>query len=211
MTDPSPSLFGPSGAPDLKRALAAVRAAAERLVDVARETPCVYSYTVSEATGRDVWLKLENLQRTGSFKVRGAMNKVLSLDAEVRARGLVAASAGNHAQGVALAARKLGVKALIVMPRTTPSIKVESVRDYGVRIKLTGDTYDDAYTWAAAHAEERGMTFIHPYDDPEVIAGQGTVALEILRQHEDDIEAIFVPVGGGGLISGIALYIPKRK
>jgi threonine dehydratase len=134
-----------------------------------------------------------------------------SLSAEQRTQGVVAASAGNHAQGVALAAQKLGVKALIVMPRTTPSIKVAAVRDYGVRIKLSGDAYDEAYTWAAKYAEEKGMTFIHPYDDPLVIAGQGTVGLEILQQHEDDIEAIFVPVGGGGLIAGIAAAVKSLR
>jgi threonine dehydratase len=124
---------------------------------------------------------------------------------------VIAASAGNHAQGVALSARKLGVKALIVMPATTPSIKVESVRNLGARIKLTGDTYDDAYAWAAEHAQETGMIFVHPYDDPEVIAGQGTIGLEILREHEGDPYAIFVPVGGGGLIAGIAAAVKSER
>jgi threonine dehydratase len=182
-----------------------------RVYDVARETPLDEARRLSARLENRVWMKREDLQPVHSFKCRGAYNRISCLSKEECARGVIAASAGNHAQGVALAARKLGVKALIVMPRTTPSIKVESVRDYGVRIKLIGDTYDDAYTWAAAHAEERGMTFIHPYDDPEVIAGQGTVALEILRQHEDDIEAIFVPVGGGGLIAGIAAAVKSLR
>jgi len=206
MTDPSPSLFGPSGAPDLKRALAAVRAAAERLVDVARETPCVYSYTVSEATGRDVWLKLENLQRTGSFKVRGAMNKVLSLDAEVRARGLVAASAGNHAQGLALAAKLAGVPATIVMPESTALIKIRRTEHYGAEVVLHGATYDDAQREAHARVAAEGRTLVHPFDDADVIAGQGTVALELLAQ-VPDVEAVVVPIGGGGLIAGMALAL----
>ena len=175
------------------------------------ETPLVKAGRLSARLGNRVWMKREDLQPVHSFKLRGAYNRISGLSKEECARGVIAASAGNHAQGVALAARKLGVKALIVMPRTTPSIKVESVRDYGARIKLSGDTYDEAYTWAAAHAEEKGMTIVHPYDDPEVIAGQGTVALEILRQHEDDIDAIFVPVGGGGLIAGVAAAVKSLR
>jgi threonine dehydratase len=182
-----------------------------RVYDVARETPLVHALRLSTRLGNRVWMKREDLQPVHSFKLRGAYNRISGLSQEECARGVIAASAGNHAQGVALAARKLGVKALIVMPRTTPSIKVESVRDYGARIKLTGDTYDDANTWAAAQAEEKGMTLIHPYDDPEVIAGQGTIALEILQQHTDDIDAIFVPVGGGGLIAGIAAAVKSLR
>ena len=182
-----------------------------RVYDVATQTPLVQARRLSARLENRVWMKREDLQPVHSFKLRGAYNKISGLSKEECARGVIAASAGNHAQGVALAARKLGVKALIVMPRTTPSIKVESVRDYGARIKLTGDTYDDAYTYAAAQAQEKGMAFIHPYDDPEVIAGQGTVALEILQQHEDDIDAIFVPVGGGGLIAGIAALVKSLR
>jgi threonine dehydratase len=182
-----------------------------RVYDVATETPLVQARRLSARLDNRVWMKREDLQPVHSFKLRGAYNRISGLSKEECARGVIAASAGNHAQGVALAACKLGVKALIVMPRTTPSIKVESVRDYGARIKLTGDTYDDAYTYAAAQAEEKGMTIIHPYDDPEVIAGQGTVALEILQQHEDDIDAIFVPVGGGGLIAGIAALVKSLR
>lgn len=182
-----------------------------RVYDVAVETPLVQAQRLSVRLDNRVWMKREDLQPVHSFKLRGAYNRIAGLSEEERARGVIAASAGNHAQGVALASRKLGVKALIVMPRTTPSIKVESVRDYGARIKLSGDTYDDAYTYAAEQAKERGMTFIHPYDDPEVIAGQGTIALEILRQHEGDIDAIFVPVGGGGLIAGVAAVVKSLR
>ena len=182
-----------------------------RVYDVAQETPLVEAERLSSRLGNRVWMKREDLQPVHSFKLRGAYNKIAGLSKEDCARGVIAASAGNHAQGVALAARKLGVKALIVMPRTTPSIKVESVRDYGARIKLAGDTYDDAYVYAAAEAEKHGMTFIHPYDDPDVIAGQGTIALEILKQHEDGMHAIFVPVGGGGLIAGIAAVVKSLR
>ena len=182
-----------------------------RVYDVAQETPLEEAGHLSVRLENRVWMKREDLQSVYSFKLRGAYNRMSGLSAEQRARGVVAASAGNHAQGVALAAQKLGVKALIVMPRTTPSIKVEAVRDYGARIKLAGDAYDEAYTWAAKYAEEKGVTFIHPYDDPVVIAGQGTVGLEILQQHEDDIEAIFVPVGGGGLIAGIAAAVKSLR
>ena len=182
-----------------------------RVYDVAQKTPLEEAGRLSVRLENRVWMKREDLQSVYSFKLRGAYNRMSSLSAEQRTQGVVAASAGNHAQGVALAAQKLGVKALIVMPRTTPSIKVAAVRDYGVRIKLSGDAYDEAYTWAAKYAEEKGMTFIHPYDDPLVIAGQGTVGLEILQQHEDDIEAIFVPVGGGGLIAGIAAAVKSLR
>jgi threonine dehydratase len=182
-----------------------------RVYEVARKTPLEEAGRLSVRLENRIWMKREDLQPVYSFKLRGAYNRMSSLSAEQRAQGVVAASAGNHAQGVALAAHKLGVKALIVMPRTTPSIKVGAVRDYGVRIKLVGDAYDEAYIWAAKYAEEKGMTFIHPYDDPLVIAGQGTVGLEILQQHEDDIEAIFVPVGGGGLIAGIAAAVKSLR
>ena len=182
-----------------------------RVYEVAHETPLVEAGRLSSRLGNRVWMKREDLQPVHSFKLRGAYNKISGLSKEDCARGVMAASAGNHAQGVALAAQKLGVKALIVMPRTTPSIKVEAVRDYGARIKLAGDTYDDAYVFAAAEAEKRGMTFIHPYDDPDVIAGQGTIALEILKQHEDGLHAIFVPVGGGGLIAGIAVVVKSLR
>ena len=182
-----------------------------RVYEVASETPLVEAERLSRRLDNKVWMKREDLQPVYSFKLRGAYNKIAGLSDEQRKHGVIAASAGNHAQGVALSARKLGVKALIVMPATTPSIKVESVRNYGARIKLTGDTYDDAYTWAAAHAQEKGMVFVHPYDDPDVIAGQGTIGLEILREHAGDLYAIFVPVGGGGLIAGIAAAVKSLR
>jgi threonine dehydratase len=178
-----------------------------RVYEVASETPLVLAGQLSARLGNTVWMKREDLQPVHSFKLRGAYNKLASLSAEDCRKGVIAASAGNHAQGVALAARTRGIKALIVMPVTTPSIKVESVRQLGARIKLSGDTYDEAYTKAAEIAETRGMAFIHPYDDPLVIAGQGTIALEILREHQGDLHAIFVPVGGGGLIAGIAACV----
>jgi threonine dehydratase len=193
----------------LKRYLKLIREA--RVYDVARETPLEQAERLSQRLGNRVWMKREDLQPVHSFKLRGAYNKISGLTDEDCARGVIAASAGNHAQGVALAARKLGVKALIVMPRTTPSIKVEAVRLLGARVKLSGDAYDDAYEYAAGHAAETGMTFVHPYDDREVIAGQGTIGLEILHEHEDDIHAIFVPVGGGGLIAGVAAAVKALR
>jgi len=178
-----------------------------RVYDVAQETPLVMAERLSQRLDNRVWMKREDLQPVYSFKLRGAYNKIANLSDAECAAGVIAASAGNHAQGVALAARKRGVRALIVMPQTTPSIKVESVRRLGASISLSGDTYDEAYACASELAAEKKMTFIHPYDDPEVIAGQGTVGLEILREHSGDIHAIFVPVGGGGLIAGIAVCV----
>lgn len=178
-----------------------------KVYDVAEETPLDFAPTLSERLNNRVYLKREDLQPVFSFKLRGAYNKIASLTPEQTERGVIAASAGNHAQGVALAAKKLGIKALIVMPKTTPEIKVKSVKARGAKIVLHGDSYDDAYAHAMDLVREKGMTFIPPYDDPEVIAGQGTVAMEILRQHNADIHAIFVPVGGGGLVAGIAAYV----
>jgi threonine dehydratase len=178
-----------------------------RVYDVAVETPLELAPRLSRRLGNDVYLKREDLQPVFSFKLRGAYNKIVHLSAAERARGVIAASAGNHAQGVALAAQRLDIAALIVMPKTTPAIKVEAVRRLGAKTVLHGDSYDDAYQHALALGAEKGMTFIHPFDDPEVIAGQGTIATEILRQHADPIEAIFVPVGGGGLIAGVAAYV----
>ena len=178
-----------------------------KVYDVAVETPLDYAPTLSERLSNQVYLKREDLQPVFSFKLRGAYNKIALLSKQERANGVIAASAGNHAQGVALSAQKLGIKALIVMPETTPEIKVKSVKARGVKIILQGDSYDEAYNYAKEIAKEKGMTFVHPYDDPDVIAGQGTVGMEILRQHNGDIDAIFVPVGGGGLIAGIAAYV----
>ncbi len=193
----------------LKRYLQMIRNS--RVYEVAVNTPLVDAERLSGRLDNRVLMKREDMQSVHSFKLRGAYNRIAGLDEADCRRGVIAASAGNHAQGVALAARKLGVKALIAMPRTTPSIKVESVRHYGAQIRLVGDAYDEAYAWAAEHAREKGMTFIHPYDDPVVIAGQGTVGLEILQDHPDPIHAIFVPVGGGGLIAGIALAVKALR
>jgi len=178
-----------------------------RVYDVARETPLDEAPRLSRRLGNRVLIKREDLQPVFSFKLRGAYNKISSLSAEERARGVIASSAGNHAQGVALAAQRLGVKALIVMPKTTPAIKVDAVRTLGAEIVLHGSSYDDAKARADTLAAERGMVYVHPFDDPHVIAGQGTVADEILRQHGPDIDAIFVAVGGGGLIAGIAAFV----
>ncbi len=177
-----------------------------RVYDVAVESTLDLAPSLSRRFDNHVYLKREDKQAVFSFKLRGAYNKIYHLSEAEKARGVIAASAGNHAQGVALAAHQLKIKAVIVMPRTTPSIKVEAVRSYGARALLHGDTYDEAYEHALQLADKQRMTFIHPFDDPLVIAGQGTVGVEIARQHPDDIEAIFVPVGGGGLIAGISTY-----
>ena len=178
-----------------------------RVYEVAVKTPLEVAPVISERLGHRVLLKREDQQAVHSFKLRGAFNKIAQLsDAELK-RGVIAASAGNHAQGVALAAQRGGVKALIVMPRTTPAIKVDAVRRRGARIILHGDSYDDASAHALQLAADKGLTYVHPYDDPEVIAGQGTVGKEILEQHPEPIDAIFVPVGGGGFIAGIAVYV----
>ena len=178
-----------------------------RVYDVAVESPLDPLPRLCRRLGRPVRLKREDLQQVFSFKLRGAYNKMRELPAEARARGVICASAGNHAQGVALAARELGLEATIVMPRTTPGIKVEAVRGRGGGVVLHGDAFDEAYAHAVDLAGERGLTFIHPFDDPAVIAGQGTVGLEITRQHPDPIEAVFVPVGGGGLAAGVAAFV----
>lgn len=178
-----------------------------RVYDVAEQTPLEFASNLSRRLQNSVYLKREDLQSVFSFKLRGAYNKICSLDEQERKGGVIAASAGNHAQGVALSAHKLGMKALIVMPKTTPDIKVKSVRSLGSKIVLFGDSYDEAYHRAQEIATEKNLTFIHPYDDPDVIAGQGTIAVEILRQYTQAIHAIFVPVGGGGLIAGIASYV----
>lgn len=182
-----------------------------RVYEAARETPLERAPRLTQRLGNTVWIKREDLQPVFSFKLRGAYNKIANLTEDDCARGVIAASAGNHAQGVALAAQRRGVKALIVMPRTTPQIKVAAVRSYGARIVLHGDSYDEAYAHAQALAQEKGLVFIHPFDDPEVIAGQGTVAMEILRQHVGQLHAIFVPVGGGGLIAGVAAYVKQLR
>lgn len=175
--------------------------------DVAIESPLEAMSRLSRRLNNRVLVKREDLQPVFSFKLRGAYNKIAKLPREALDKGIICASAGNHAQGVALAAQKLGAKATIVMPRTTPAIKIQAVRDRGGRIVLFGDTYDEAYQHARQLEAEKGMVFIHPYDDPDVIAGQGTIGMEILRQHPDPIDAIFIAVGGGGLIAGVAAYV----
>ncbi|WP_438969970.1 threonine ammonia-lyase, biosynthetic [Methylophaga sp.] len=178
-----------------------------RVYDVANETPLDVMPRLSKRLHNTILIKREDLQPVFSFKLRGAYNRMSQLSEAERKRGVVCASAGNHAQGVALSAQKMGISALIVMPKTTPPIKVEAVRAYGAEIKLHGNSYDDAGAYASEIANKDGRTYIHPYDDPEVIAGQGTIAMEIIRQHPDTLHAIFVPVGGGGLIAGVAAYI----
>ena len=189
----------------LKRILTA------RVYEVAEETPLDAAPNLSARLGHAVWLKREDLQQVFSFKLRGAYNRMSRLADEDLQKGVICSSAGNHAQGVALAANRLGIQAFIVMPLTTPRIKVDAVRKLGGEVVLEGDTYDDAYAHARRLEAERGLIFIHPFDDPDVIAGQGTIAMEILRQHPGDIDAVFVPVGGGGLIAGIASYIKALR
>jgi threonine dehydratase len=178
-----------------------------RVYDVAVETPLDAARTLSRRLGHHVFIKREDQQPVFSFKLRGAYNKMVHLSPEALARGVICASAGNHAQGVALAAKKLGCAATIVMPVTTPKLKIDAVKALGGDVLLHGDSYSDAHAHAKALEAERGLTFVHPFDDPDVIAGQGTVAMEILRQHQGPIDAVFVAIGGGGLIAGVASYI----
>ena len=177
--------------------------ARERLATIAVKTKLIHSSVYSQETGNDVYIKPENLQRTGSFKLRGAYNKISKLTEAEKACGVIAASAGNHAQGVALAAQRLGIKAVIVMPRHTPLIKVEATRQYGAEVVLAGEVYDEAYEKACELQEKHGYDFVHPFDDEDVIEGQGTIALEILEELPN-ADIILVPIGGGGLISGVA-------
>jgi len=179
--------------------------------DVAIKSPLEFARNLSLRLDNDVWLKREDLQPVFSFKLRGASNKLASLSSEDLARGVICSSAGNHAQGVALAAKRRDVSAVIVMPVTTPSIKVDAVRALDSEVVLHGDTYDDAYAHARELERQHGYIFIHPFDDAEVIAGQGTIGLEILEQLDGEIDAIFVPVGGGGLIAGIAAYLKAMR
>src|SRR5919204_4119184 len=182
-----------------------------RVYDVAIESPLEPARALSERLGNDLLIKREDLQSVFSFKLRGAYNKMAALPRARLKRGVIAASAGNHAQGVALAAQRLRCRAVIVMPVTTPRIKVEAVQARGAQVRLFGDSYAEAYEEAMRLKRQRGLTFVHPYDDPEVIAGQGTVGMEIVRQHPGPLDAIFVPVGGGGLISGIAAYVKRVR
>ncbi|MGF1600607.1 MAG: threonine ammonia-lyase, biosynthetic [Thermosynechococcaceae cyanobacterium] len=182
-----------------------------RVYDVAQETPLEFAPRLSSRLHNQVLLKREDMQSVFSFKLRGAYNKMAQLSSTELAKGVIAASAGNHAQGVALGAKTLGTTALIVMPVTTPQMKIDAVAARGAEVVLYGDTYDDACTHAKALAAEKGLTFIHPFDDPDVIAGQGTIGMEILRQHQKPLHAIFVAIGGGGLIAGIAAYIKRLR
>ena len=181
-----------------------IRAAAERLRGNILHTPCTYARTLSQITGAEVFLKFENLQFTAAFKERGALNKLLSLTPVQRRRGVIAMSAGNHAQGVAYHARRLGIPAVIVMPQHTPNVKIEHTRGHGAEVILHGETFDDASQFAHTLARRRRLTLVHPYDDPLVMAGQGTIALEMLEQ-QPDLETLLVPIGGGGLIAGMAV------
>ena len=183
-----------------------VRAARTRIFDHVYLSPCARSETLSRLTGSQAFLKLENLQMTGAYKERGALNKLLALSPAERSKGLVAASAGNHAQAVAYHAGRLGVAATIVMPEGTPLLKVANTRGHGARVILQGSNYDEAHAEARRLEQVEGLTFVHPFDDPAVIAGQGTIALEILEQ-VPDVEAVLVPVGGGGLVSGMAVAL----
>lgn len=187
-----------------------IEEARRRLVGVAHRTPLETSVTFSEMTGNTVFLKLENMQKTGSFKIRGAYNKVMGLSTEERGRGVIAASAGNHAQGVAFAATRAGLPCTIVMPEGAPISKVMATRGYGAEVVLAGGGYDEAYRQAVELQKKSGATFVHGFNDLEVIAGQGTIALELIEELPE-IEAILVPVGGGGLIAGIAFALKKIK
>jgi len=186
-----------------------IRAAA--VYDVAIKSPLDYARNLSVRCNNRIWLKREDLQPVFSFKLRGAYNKLASLSDDELANGVICSSAGNHAQGVALAAQRREIRAVIVMPVTTPSIKVDAVRSLGGEVVLHGDTYEEAYAKARELTTEQNLVFIHPFDDPDVIAGQGTIGIEILDQASEDIDAIFVPIGGGGLIAGIAAYVKSVR
>ncbi len=205
VTQPPVQAVSPKGqriaAEYLKRILTA------RVYDVALETALQPARNLSRRIANHVLLKREDQQPVFSFKLRGAYNKMAGLSPEALARGVICASAGNHAQGVALSAKRLGCRAVIVMPVTTPRLKIDAVQALGGEVVLQGDSYSDAYTHAVQLQQDQGLSFVHPFDDPEVIAGQGTVAMEILRQHQGPIDAVFVAIGGGGLISGVAAYI----
>lgn len=181
-----------------------VKTAAERIKGITVKTPFAYAPQLSDISGAEVFVKKENLQITGAFKLRGAFNKVASLSEQERSKGVIAASAGNHAQGVAYAAKHFGTHALIVMPESTPITKINGVTSYGAEVVLAGTNYDEAYAYAREYAQKNSLVFIHPFEDDEIIAGQGTVALEMLEE-QPDLDIIMVPMGGGGLISGIAV------
>ena len=187
-----------------------VRAAAARIAGAVVRTPMLRSQTLSDIAGADIWLKFENHQFTAAYKERGALNALLQLSDEQRARGVIAASAGNHSQGLSYHGRRLGVPVTIVMPQTTPSVKVMQTESVGGQVELVGETFDEAYAHARELERERGLTFVHPFDDPQVAAGQGTVALEMLEE-KDDFDCLVVPIGGGGLMSGMATVARALK
>ena len=180
-----------------------IKAAAERLHGHIERTPMRRSRTLSDITGADVWVKFENLQFTAAYKERGALNKLLQLNADERKRGVIAASAGNHAQGLAYHGARLGIPVTIVMPKTTPFVKVEQTRSHGANVVIEGESYDDSSVFAVTLGQDRGLVFVHPFNDLDVIAGQGTIALEMFED-APDLEILPVPIGGGGLISGVA-------
>ncbi len=182
-----------------------------RVYDVAIETPLELAPSLSTRSGNRILIKREDMQPVFSFKLRGAYNKMVRLTKTQRKRGVITASAGNHAQGVTLSAQRLGCRAVVVMPVTTPQIKINAVRARGGEVIMAGESFKEAYSHALQLEKKYGMTFVHPYDDPDVIAGQGTIGMEILRQHADPIDAVFCPVGGGGLISGVAAYIKRLR
>jgi threonine dehydratase len=190
--------------------LASIQAARARIIEAIYVSPCQLSSDLSELTGLPLHLKLENLQRTGSFKERGALNKLLTLSQSESERGVIAASAGNHAQGVAFHAASRGIRAQIVMPLATPQIKVDATRGFGAEVILRGASYDEACEEAQRICKEEGRTFIHPFDDAEIISGQGTIGLELLEQ-VPELEAVVVPIGGGGLISGVACALKESN
>src|ERR1700683_2131607 len=187
-----------------------IQTAMGRIREAIRVSPCTRSESFSILTGNEIFLKLDNQQRTGAFKERGALNKLLTLTPEERAQGVIAASAGNHAQGVAYHAGKLGIRAQICMPLTTPLIKVSATRGYGAEVVLHGANYDEAYEESLCRSQAEHLTFVHAFDDDAVIAGQGTIALELIEQHPD-LEAVVVPIGGGGLIGGIACALKESN
>jgi threonine dehydratase len=196
-------MASPAPRTDLPVSLADIEAAAERIKGAVVRTPTLLSRTLSEVTGANVWVKFENLQFTAAYKERGALNKLLLMDVAQRERGVIAASAGNHAQALAYHGRRLGVPVTIVMPVPTPAIKVMQTEGHGAEIVLHGEMFDEAYAEARRLETERGLTFVHPFDDPEIIAGQGTVALEMLAD-APELDMLVVPIGGGGLLSGVA-------
>jgi threonine dehydratase len=187
-----------------------IKLAQKNLSKIIAKTPLALSSKLTQLTGKNIYLKKENLQNTGSFKLRGAFNKIASLSNDDRKKGVVAASAGNHAQGVAFSAKYFNIPSVIIMPEATPLLKVSGVKSFGSEVILYGNNYDEAYKYAVKYCKEHNSTFIHPFEDDEVIAGQGTIALEILEDLED-IDILIAPIGGGGLISGLASTIKQLK